>query len=81
MLYGILLFSIKLSLKKPLIVCPGGFTNLDDGLHQINQSLMFFCEGGSMIFTVYEVCGDKGPGDECLPSFLFLTVLVIIHST
>jgi hypothetical protein len=52
---------------------------LDDRLHQINQSLEFFSEGGDMLFPVEEVCGGKGLIDKC-PSFsLNLAFLVIIH--
>jgi hypothetical protein len=74
-----LLFSIKQSQEKLQTACPGGFVSLDDRLHQINQSLRLFREGGGMKLPVEEVCGGKGLVDECLPSSLCLTVLVIIH--
>jgi hypothetical protein len=32
-----------------------------------------------MMFPVEEVCGGKGLVDKCLPSSLYLTMLVIIH--
>jgi hypothetical protein len=44
--------------------------SLDDGVHQINQSLRFFHEGGGVMLPVEEVCGGKGLVDECLPSSL-----------
>jgi hypothetical protein len=31
------------------------------------------------MFPVEEVCGGKGLVDECSPSSLYLTILVIIH--
>jgi hypothetical protein len=53
--------------------------SLDDRLHQINQSLRLFCEGGVVMVPVEEVCGGKGLIDKCLPSSLYLASLVIIH--
>jgi hypothetical protein len=38
--------------------------SLDDRLHQINQSLRPFHEGGGMGFPVEEVCGGKGLIDK-----------------
>jgi hypothetical protein len=53
--------------------------SLDDRLHEINQSLRFFHEGGGVMFPVEEVCGGKGLVDKG-PSFsLYLALLVRIH--
>jgi hypothetical protein len=53
--------------------------SLDDRLHEINQSLRFFHEGGGVMFPVEEVCGGKGLVDEYPSSSLYLAFLVIIH--
>jgi hypothetical protein len=52
--------------------------SLDDRLHQINQGLWLFCEGGGMMFPVQEICGGKGIVDKSPPS-LYLAFLVKIH--
>jgi hypothetical protein len=73
------LFSIKESQEKLSTVCPGGLVSLDDRLHQINQSLRFFYERGSMMLPVEEVCGSKGLINKYLSSSLDLTFLIIIY--
>jgi hypothetical protein len=73
------LFSIKYSQEKLSSVFPGRFVNLDDQLHQINQSLRLFHKGGGMMIPVEEVSGGKGLIDKYLSSSLYLAFLVIIH--
>jgi hypothetical protein len=53
--------------------------SLDGRLHQINQSLRLFREGGGVMFPVEEVCGGKGLIDKYPSSSLYLVFLVIIH--
>jgi hypothetical protein len=53
--------------------------SLGDRLHQVNQSLRLFHEGGGMMFPIEEVCGGKGPMDKYLSSSLNLTIWVITH--
>jgi hypothetical protein len=44
--------------------------SLDDGLHQINQSLRLFHEGEGVKLPVEVVSGGKGLIDKCLSSSL-----------
>jgi hypothetical protein len=53
--------------------------SLDDRLHQINQGLRLFHEGGVMMFPVEEFCDGKGLVDKYPSSSLYVTVQVIIH--
>jgi hypothetical protein len=53
--------------------------SLDDRLHQINQSLRLFLEGGGMMFPVEKVCSGKGLTHKCSSSSFYLAFLVIIH--
>jgi hypothetical protein len=53
--------------------------SLDDGLHLINQGPRLFHEGGDMLLPIKEVCGGEGLAEECSPSSLYWTMLVIIY--
>jgi hypothetical protein len=46
--------------------------SLDDRLHQINQGLRLFHEGGVMMFPVEEFCDGKGLVDKYPSSSLYL---------
>jgi hypothetical protein len=53
--------------------------SLDDRLHQINQTLRLFLEGGGVMLSVEELCGGKGLIDKYPSSSLYLAFQVIIH--